>query len=71
MHGYVYVGRNSNIFNKNLIRGGFFSSLISFKKVKFNSRGVSKNPVDHPNGGRTNTKNPKKTPWGLIAKKSK
>lgn len=69
--GYVYVGRNSNIYINKIIKGGFFSKHLSFKQCSHSTRGISKNPVDHPNGGRTNTKNPKKTPWGLIAKKSK
>lgn len=34
-------------------------------------RGISKNPVDHPNGGRANTKGSFKTPWGTIAKANK
>lgn len=34
-------------------------------------RGVAKNPVDHPNGGRSNTKGSFKNPWGCIAKYSK
>ena len=34
-------------------------------------RGIAKNPVDHPNGGRANTKGSFKTPWGRIAKKGK
>ena len=34
-------------------------------------RGVAKNPIDHPHGGRTNTVSPPRTPWGLIAKKNK
>lgn len=34
-------------------------------------RGVAKNPVDHPNGGRTKAKQPELSPWGWIAKKSK
>jgi ribosomal protein L2 len=29
------------------------------------------NPVDHPNGGRSNTKQPLKNPWGRPAKKNK
>jgi len=40
-------------------------------KRKIVVRGIAKNPVDHPNGGRTNTKNPLRTPWGFIAKSSK
>jgi hypothetical protein len=34
-------------------------------------RGIAKNPVDHPNGGRANTKGSFKTPWGSYAKASK
>lgn len=33
------------------------------------SRGVAKNPVDHPNGGRTKALRCPKTPWGFVAKK--
>ena len=35
---------------------------MTTKQTSYSTRGISKNPVDHPNGGRTNTKNPKKTP---------
>ena len=69
--GYVYVGRNSNIFVNKIIYGGFFSKYFSPLKQWFKNRGVSMNPVDHPNGGRTKVKNPLLTPWGKIAKKSK
>lgn len=44
------------------------------KKVKQSIcvvRGIAKNPVDHPNGGRANTKGSFKTPWGKNAKKNK
>lgn len=34
-------------------------------------RGVAKNPVDHPNGGRTKAKQPELSPWGWIAKNNK
>lgn len=34
-------------------------------------RGVAKNPIDHPNGGRANTKGSFKTPWGSYAKNNK
>lgn len=34
-------------------------------------RGVAKNPVDHPNGGRTKSCSPEKSPWGWIAKLNK
>jgi ribosomal protein L2 len=29
------------------------------------------NPVDHPNGGRTKSVQPEKSPWSWIAKKKK
>lgn len=32
------------------------------KKYRTEVRGVAKNPVDHPNGGRTKSKNPQKSP---------
>lgn len=70
-NSYLYVGRNSNIFVKKIVQGGYFSRLISPKKINFHTRGISQNPVDHPNGGRTNTKKPFKTPWGKIAKHKK
>lgn len=34
-------------------------------------RGIAKNPIDHPHGGRTNTVGSPRTPWGFIAKKNK
>lgn len=71
LNSYLYIGRNCNIFNNKVIQGGFFSKYFSLKQQWNSTRGISMNPVDHPNGGRTNTKNPLKTPWGKIAKKSK
>jgi hypothetical protein len=32
-------------------------------------RGVAKNPVDHPHGGRTKSIKLPRTPWGLVTKK--
>ena len=46
-----------------------FTKYSFWKKTRGKSvkvRGVAMNPVDHPNGGRTNTKSPYKTPWGRI-----
>lgn len=37
-------------------------------RVRCKVRGIAKNPVDHPNGGNSNTKGSFKTPWGKIAK---
>jgi hypothetical protein len=64
-----FIGSNFNLFLNKQVEGkwGF-----SFKRTKKKSvRGVAKNPVDHPNGGRTKAKQPEKTPWGWIAKNSK
>lgn len=64
-----FIGSNFNFFLNKQVEGkwGF-----SFKKTKTkNVRGVAKNPVDHPNGGRTKAKQPEKTPWGWIAKNNK
>ena len=63
-------GRVSNKLANKMIHG-------SFTKAKKNGgyrisvRGVAMNPVDHPNGGRTNTKRPLKNPWNRPAKKGK
>ena len=46
------------------------ASLIRQNKT-LQVRGVAKNPIDHPNGGRTRGKNSFRTPWGLIARKNK
>lgn len=46
---------------------GKFTSFFK-KKQKISVRGVAMNPVDHPNGGRTKSNQPEKTPWGWIAK---
>ena len=66
---YVFVGRCSNTRNKILRTGSAGNAhKIGCKPI---NRGVSMNPVDHPNGGRTKTCRPLKNIWGKIAKKSK
>ena len=62
------VGRNSGKLHFKEYEGKA-SFNINNKSIK--TRSIAKNPVDHPNGGRTPGKSPKKTPWGLIAKKNK
>jgi large subunit ribosomal protein L2 len=56
----VYVGQNQNFRTNELIEGkwGYGFSL----KKKINVRGVAMNPVDHPNGGRTKTVQPERSP---------
>lgn len=64
------VGRCSNIFAKHQILGKA-SNTFFLKKKKISVRGVAKNPVDHPNGGRSKVKKPFRNVWGAVAKKNK
>ena len=52
---YFYLGKFSSIIKKSY-----------FTKV----RGVAKNPVDHPHGGRTKSNQPEVSPWGWVTKNS-
>lgn len=65
----VFIGKNTNFFIKKLVEGKYGNSLYQSKSIEV--RGVAKNPVDHPNGGRTKTNKPEKSPWGWVAKFSK
>ena len=58
----VVLGRNSNITNRKICYGGFFSKTPYLNKFSKITRGVAMNPVDHPNGGRSKTKGSFKTP---------
>ena len=51
------LARNDNIF-KNRQELNMYKHF--YRRVTV--RGIAKNPVDHPNGGRSNTKQPLKTP---------
>lgn len=62
-------GSVTNMFVNKVVEGGW--GLSPFPKKLIAVRGVAKNPVDHPNGGRTKAKQPEKSPWGWIAKQSK
>ena len=64
-----FIGKNYNFFNNKFIEGKWGNSIHTTKTLAV--RGVAKNPVDHPNGGRTKAKQPEKSPWGWIAKKKK
>lgn len=58
----VVLGRNSNIMNKFSVFGkAGIRRRAGFKPIV---RGVARNPVDHPNGGRTKTNKPEKSLWG-------
>lgn len=68
-YSFCTIGRNYNYLynNSNLSKAGNLK--IFGKKPKV--RGVAKNPVDHPHGGRTKTNQPEVSPWGWIAKRNK
>lgn len=57
----AYTGRNSNIFYKYQYFNSFSKKFIT-KSKRPSVRGIAKNPVDHPNGGRSKVKKPFKTP---------
>lgn len=64
-----FIGKITNFFNNKFIEGKWGYGIHKHKTIAV--RGVAMNPVDHPNGGRTKAKQPEKSPWGWIAKKSK
>lgn len=66
---WVFLGKNTNFTINSLNEGKFGYSFA--KKKKINVRGVAMNPVDHPNGGRTKTVQPERSPWAWVAKKKK
>lgn len=59
LNTYVIVGRNSNLSNNKQVLGK--AGVNRIKGYKPISRGVARNPVDHPNGGRTKTNKPEKS----------
>lgn len=63
------IGRNAGFRQNKSIRGKASEPQKSTLKIVV--RSCAKNPVDHPNGGRTRGKMLFKTPWGKIAKKGK
>jgi large subunit ribosomal protein L2 len=65
----AYIGKNENFRINDLVEGKWGFGFHNKKKI--NVRGVAMNPVDHPNGGRTKTVQPEKSPWNWIAKKKK
>lgn len=63
-----FLGRNSGF----LSNSQYFTQASSIYNNKtLQVRGVAKNPIDHPNGGRTRGKMLFRTPWGLVAKHNK
>jgi len=66
---YCVFSSNKNFFYNKLVDGGWGYTQKT-KKLR-SVRGVAKNPVDHPQGGRTKAKQPERSPWGWVAKKNK
>lgn len=66
---FCFFAPMKNLFLHKLVEGKW--SFIKTPKKLINVRGVAKNPVDHPNGGRTKAKQPELSPWGWIAKHNK
>lgn len=64
-----FLGRNSGIYSNKQYLGK--SSNHRTNIVKTVVRSCAKNPVDHPNGGRTRGKMLIKTPWGKVARANK
>ena len=65
---FCIIGRNSFIkWNlKKYFKASFFLKFGFKQKV----RGVAKNPIDHPHGGRTKTNKPEVSIWGWVTKHS-
>lgn len=68
-YSFAFIGQGLDFLKNKLVEGKWGFSLKKTKKISV--RGVAMNPVDHPNGGRTKTVQPEKSPWGWVAKKNK
>lgn len=66
---FVSLGRNAQLDYRYTVKCKAGYNYISGKKSKV--RGVARNPVDHPHGGRTKTNKPEVSIWGWIAKRNK
>lgn len=64
--GFFLLG--INVFSRYFFKKNFY---LRNKSINLGVRGIAKNPVDHPNGGNSNTKGSFKTPWGYNAKNNK
>lgn len=66
---FVLLGKNSQEDYRYNRLGKAGINILTGKKPKV--RGVARNPVDHPHGGRTKTNQPEVSLWGWIAKRNK
>ena len=60
-NSYCRLGRVSNAYFNYTKFGNARDAIVKGKKI-ISVRGIAMNPVDHPNGGRTNTKQPYRNP---------
>lgn len=60
------VGRSVGV-----VKAFTFTGKFKFSNKKKSVRGIAMNPVDHPNGGRSNIKTPFMTKYNGLAKKGK
>ncbi len=65
-YSFVMIGRIANVLHNKCTnhKSGYWRSF----GVKSIVRGVAKNPVDHPHGGRTKAIKYPRTPWGKTTK---
>lgn len=63
------IGRNAGARSYKEVLGKASERKYNLKRIIV--RSCAKNPVDHPNGGRTRGKTLFKTPWGKPAKRNK
>lgn len=66
---FVILGKNAQTDYKFNCFGKAGYNITIGKKSKV--RGVARNPVDHPHGGRTKTNKPEVSIWGWVAKNNK
>ena len=66
---FVLLGKNVQSDYRYHCIGKAGTNIKLGKKPKV--RGVARNPVDHPHGGRTKTNQPEVSIWGWIAKRNK
>lgn len=69
LYTYCLLSHARNLYTHLTVQGGW--GYFNKPKKVIHVRGVAKNPVDHPNGGRTKAKQPELSPWGWVAKLNK
>lgn len=67
----IKINKVEKFWPSKAVLGSIIKGQVHSHGITSKVRGVAKNPVDHPNGGRAKTKGSFKTPWGSIAKAGK